>query len=401
MLELWAWTHRVTNQAMLTAIFIVLGQDPATATPPPASFTDSWRKVLIDNALALTILFIFLAAIVSVIVNKRRKDKCLKLLHDFHCTYLTTAGKAVWGDLTVYSEGLELSFDAPHTTRRGLVKSSALIYQSEVANCLAVCRVVDGLSDRELADRRLQIKKTFELNPVRRFVRWCRNILATLKDAFNKAMAAIIGAVAKARPGAVASQQSQVTEIGTTLLGAAANAYEPILEAHIGKPVILKLAGPADTPTATALELPGYLVDYTENFVAVFNVDHETIEPVSLSLTESADDPRFGVAFTDRDVTVTAKGPEVVIVKSMSSGSLFHQLCVPLTPGCSVTLRHEPGQEVRLELQITRRLDVVAPRALATIHFGAERESPPRQDWVGVAPQNDAEGAESVTDPEA
>lgn len=377
--------------------WLILAQAAAEAVPP-TWIGDAWWKVILDNALALTILFIFLAAIVSVIVNKRRKDKCLKLLHDFHCTYLTTAGKAIWGDLVVYSEGLELKFDAPHTTRRGLVKSSALIYQSQITNCLAVCRVVDGLAEAELAQRRVQINRTFEPNVLRRFVRWFRNILATLKDAFNKAMSAIIGAVAKARPGAIASQQSQVTEIGTTLLGAAANAYEPILEAHIGKPVILKLAGPADTPTATVLEVPGYLVDYTENFVAVFNVEHETIEPVSLALTEDVDDPRFAVALTDLDVKVTAKGPELVIVKSVSSGSLFHQLEVPLTPGCSVTLRHEPGEEVRLELQITRRIDIVAPRALATIYFGADHDQNDRKDWVGVAPQNDAEGAESVTE---
>mgnify|MGYP003317512800 CR=1 FL=1 len=45
--------------------------------------------------------------------------------------FLTTAGKVIWGNLVVYSQGIELCFDKPHMPRRALAKSSAMIYPEQ------------------------------------------------------------------------------------------------------------------------------------------------------------------------------------------------------------------------------------------------------------------------------
>ena len=96
---------RLGYNLRMTAAGLILGQTDAAE---PGLWT-----VLLDNALALTVLFIFLTAIVSLLLKARRKDKCLKLLQGSHVAYLTTAGQAIWGDLRVYSLGLELTYDAP------------------------------------------------------------------------------------------------------------------------------------------------------------------------------------------------------------------------------------------------------------------------------------------------
>lgn len=366
----------------------LLAQD--TVAAPTAPTKPLWQ-VLLENGLALTLLFIFLVAIVGVIFQLRRKDKCLKLFAGHHASYLTTAGRAIWGDLIVYSQGLELTFDAPHTTSLGLTKSSALIYDAELGACLALCRLEDALTDEEKRKRDRQIRRSFRPGLLRRMLRSVRNVLNTLRDAFSKAINAIIGAMSRMRPesAVLASQQTQVNEIGQTLLGAAGNAYEPMLEAHIGKPVVLKVASPNE-PTNQPFELPGYLVDYTDRFIAVFNVTHEPIERIELELTESTERPGVTVTLNENDALVRCTGPEPIVVVQTSTAGQTRELALPLLPGCTVALPRAHDGPVKLTLQRTRHLDVVCPRALATVHFGADTTMP-GQRWRGLAPARLAE----------
>ena len=77
-----------------------------------------------------------------------------------------------------------------------------------------------------------------------------------------------------------------MTQIGQTLLGRFANAYEPLLEQYIGQPVILDVADPINPNNAT-VEYTGYLADYTQNFIALFNVEHTTAQEVVLTLPDA------------------------------------------------------------------------------------------------------------------
>ena len=385
---------------MNTALFMLAQAataPAANAASPAATPVKPWWQILLENGLPLTLLFIFLVAIVGVIVKLRRKDKCLKFFDDYHVTYLTATGKAVWGDLVVYSQGVELRFNAPYITRRGLTKSSAVIYEKEMASCLALCRVEDGLTDEEKRDRKRQVRKSFRPGIVRRTLRWMRNIINTLRDAFSKALTAIVGQLAKARPGStvLSSQQTGVNEIGQTLLGAAGNAYEPILEAHIGKPVILKLASTTD-PTKGVVEVPGYLVDYSDQYIAVFNVDHEPVERVELELSESTQRPGLTVEMTAEDAIVSCTGPEFLVVRRFECAQRQSDLAVALMPGCTLALPREADSPVKLVLERTRQIDMVAPRSIATVHFAAETVIEQRHKWLGLAPEHAAESKESV-----
>ncbi len=352
------------------------------AAPPP------WWYILLEHPLALGLLFIFLTAIISTLIVARKKDKCLKLLNDYHVTYLTKTGQTMWGDLVVYSKGIELRFDAPHTTQRGLTKSSALVYESQIADCLALCRLDAGLTEAERRARVRQIRRSFNPGLIRRTGRWFRNMVNTLRDAFNKALGALIGQIAKARPGGavMTTHRGSVEQIGQTLLGSVAHSYEPLLEPHIGKPVVLTLAGP-DAPDAKHTELPGYLVDYTDKYLAVFNVEHEPLETIELDVTEPIEKPQFSIGLSDRQMTITCNGPDVLVVRTVQSGQRQHNLDVALTCGCSVDLPRQPQQPVHLSIFVTRRVDIVCPRALATVEFGGESVQAKRGKRVGLAPQ--------------
>lgn len=394
---------------MIPARMLLLAQ--AVVTPGGAAGEggeggEAWWHVFVDNAFALTILFIFLAAIISVVLKQRRKDKCLKLLHQFHAALLTVQGKAIWGDLTVYSQGIELAYDAAYTTRRGIVKSSSMVYQKEMADTLALCRVDHALTDHERRERKRQVRRSFQPGLWRRSVRWVRNLIATLKDAFSQALNAVIGQFVKTRPGStVAGQQAQVTDIGQTILGVTANAYEPILEAHIGRPVVLRVQSGV-APTNVSMELPGYLVDYTDAYIAVFNVEHEPEERFTLDVTQSQERANLKLELHDADVTITNPGPDAIVVDAIEQSEASCdtpgprcELAVPLLAGCSITLRRTPGASVRLHLQRTRRLDVVAPRSVGSVHFAAETDGDARgreRGWLGIAPEQEAEEHEGL-----
>lgn len=348
-------------------VIAILAQTTASAEAGSAAI---WWHVLVDNALALTILLIFTTAILAALVNAWGRDKCLKLVHDYHVTYLNTNGKPVWGDLIVYSRGIELRFDAPYVTRLATTKSSALIYPDELKQCLAICRVSSALTEKERRQRTRQVTRTFNPGLTRRGLRLVRNIVSVLRDAVVKSLGALLGQAAKARPALVGGK-GELEEFGKTLLGRMANSYEPILERHIGRPVLLGIEYPAHEEKGR-IELPGYLVDYTDEYVAVFNVDQEVNDQIDVEAVPPFERPGLKLEAGQGSVAVHATGPQVLIVKRVGVRGRDYDLDVVLLPGSQVHLACDPGQPIILQAELALRIDVVCPRSIATVHFGSD-----------------------------
>src|SRR4051794_38782829 len=236
----------------------------------------------------VTLLFIFLTAIVTTVFTKWARDKCLKMFHHYHVTLERVRGQTSWGRLRVFSTGVEIVYDHPYVDHRGRKKTSYLMYQLELdQQLLSVLRYHDELDPEHQKRRLKQVHRTFNPGPARRFARSVRNFVNTLRDAFNAAIGAVIGQYQRMNPTSVVlgSQGQSVTQIGQTLLGRFANAYEPLLEQYIGRSVILDVVDPINPNNAT-VQYSGYLADYTQQFIAVFNVEHRTAEEVTLDLPD-------------------------------------------------------------------------------------------------------------------
>ena len=321
----------------------------------------------------LSMLVLFVVAVVTAIVRLRQKDKCLKLLDTYHVTYLTTAGATMWGDLIVSSGGMELCFDTPYQTRRGLAKCSTLIFDDDLGGCLAICRSVHGLTEQERRDREAQIQASFSPGLLRRWRRRLRNLVNQMGKTGG------IG-------GALQSQRSGVDDLGKTFIGTMGNAYEPILERHIGRPVILELADPAGGTTPRC-ELPGFLVDYSERFVAVFNVEHRPVETIEIEASESMTREGVRIELQDKKVVVACEGDDALVIRRITCGDETTDLAVSLVPGTSVRLPRVPGMPVQLQMERTRRIDIVCPRSMARIRYGSDTLASGRSGWVGAAPE--------------
>jgi hypothetical protein len=330
---------------------------------------------LFSNILLLTIGLIFIVAIISTVIVRRRRDRCLKLLHDYHVTMEMANGKVIWGDLRVFPQGLQVEYDAPYQTELGLVKSGYLLYQSERESMLALSRYVGDLTAEELAARRRQVLKRFRPGFLRRFGRGLHNLFNTIRDAFGQSLSALVGHVAKVGGAAMAAQKGRMEQLGQSLLGAVGNAYEPMLERHIGKPIILELASPAD-PDKRKIELAGYLAEYSDTYLAMFNVEQAVGETLVLSLEAPVERDDLRVEVDEHRIAVTNLHDVPLVVRALDSDSGERRdLGVVLTNAATAGLARIPGV-LSLELLRVHRIDVVCPRAHAVVRYASLDELP-------------------------
>jgi hypothetical protein len=368
---------------------IALGATQAASAPSPAT------------VFYFTLLFIFVTAIVTTVLTKWTRDKCLKFFRGYHVTLERLRGQTIWGRLKVFSSGIEVVYDHPFTDARGRKKTSFLIYAPEIdGQLLSLLRYHEELDEMARAARLRQIHATFNPGPMHRMWRGVRNFVNTLRDAFNAAIGAAVGQYQRVNPAnaIVSSQASSVTTIGQTLLGRIANAYEPLLEQYIGQPVILDVADPLNPNNAT-VQYSGYLADYTQQFIALFNVEHKTDEDVRLVLPdqERGDElpplplppapgaPPFSlpspiksehgleVRLDGSRVKVRNARPETVVVRRLERSG-FEPLPLGTIVPSNGTL-DLPARDARcgtLVIEIVRCLDIVAPRKYATVRHAGE-----------------------------
>ena len=197
----------------------------AQAAPSPLPISTGTSA---SNIFYLTLLFIFLTGIVTALVTKWAKDKCLKLFHGYHVTVERLRGQTIWGTLRVFSSGLEVVYDHAFPDHRGRRKTSYLLYQQEVEQqTLSIFRYPAELNERAQRARQRQVQRTFNPGPIRRFTRAIRNLVNTLRDAFSASIGAVIGQYQRMNPASMVlgTQGTQVTQIGQTLLSRFANRY--------------------------------------------------------------------------------------------------------------------------------------------------------------------------------
>src|SRR4051812_46176145 len=119
----------------------VMGQQQAAAAPTGI--------VSLDTIFWASVLAIFLITIISAFVRRLTKDKAFKLFNEYHVTFFSERRPGVGGALLWFSRGVELLFDKQYTTRRGVVKSSALLFDDEFTPFCGLTRSVHGLTRQE------------------------------------------------------------------------------------------------------------------------------------------------------------------------------------------------------------------------------------------------------------
>jgi hypothetical protein len=123
-------------------------------------------------------------------------------------------------------------------------------------------------------------------------LRRMQNFLNTFRDAINESMGMFLTRMkGTSSMSLFRTQDERLKKIGGEALGAVGNAYDPILERYIGKPVVVELS----TESGEKEEYAGLLREYSQAWLSVFDcrVREETRlplgDPLRLSIQRDLD----------------------------------------------------------------------------------------------------------------
>ena len=227
------------------------------------------------DTFAITIVSIVIFTVISAFIKGRSRDACLMDFSGNPVTLQDLSGKAIWGRLTVEHTGLELNYADKYKDKKGHYEMSYILYREEYPNLQALILFPDQLDDCAKNKREKELERTYHPNSFRRAKRRVRNFFKTVKDSLMDIVNMVIGQF-RTMPGAgkmLASQDKYVSRMKQEVFGQMGTSYEPLLERHIGKKVILELK-----KGEKIFEYPCVLKEYTPDFIEIMEVDYRLKE---------------------------------------------------------------------------------------------------------------------------
>ena len=371
----------------LAIIFLVLfscvafSQD--TSTGEQAAPKSAW-EVFFDNALSITLLFMFISAIIGTILRNLAIDKCLRHFDDFHVTLELTNKDLLWGTLKMYNTGLELVYREPRVDSSGHLESSFILYNSEYDKIQSICRYHGDLTPKRRRTREKDIRKTYQPSIFSRTVRWLRNLMNTFSDAFSKALNLIIGQMKKVSPGSVIlKQEAQISKIGTEIIGYAGNAYDPILERYIGRKVVVEI-----NYSDKKEEYLGILKEYTPTFMELLNIRYVyTLDiPIKGKGVGNIEISGVYVVQQDGEYVLENRSATPVLVQTIAEGDKKSPIHIEIESGDkAIVFQDDYGiEDVSVTVTTTRVVDIIVPRAKALIRHAGPREKVGWKELLGL-----------------
>lgn len=226
---------------------------------------------MLDNALLLTIIFIIVTTIVSAFISSRRRDRCLTSFGDFMVTLLEKDGKRVWGYLAVEASGLELLYSEDYQDQDH-IETSYILFKEEYNKIYLLLRFHNELSEANKRTRIREVKRAYHPSPLLLLARKARNIANTCKDSIFEVLGLAMTRAQTANPAlaTLASQQKSIKRIEKGVADYLGRSYDPILEKHIGKRVVLEIT----TADAEVQEYVGIFKEYSRQFLQVMDVSY-------------------------------------------------------------------------------------------------------------------------------
>lgn len=340
------------------------------------------------SSLVWIVLGVFALTLVAGLVRKLRKDDCLRFLDGSRVSFVGPEGRALWGEMELTSQGFTLHFDATHVDERGLEESGAVVFTPKISKAIALCRTDAGLTDAQRELRARQVGRVLHPSRAARSRRTLANVGGMARDALVDTIGLLVGQLSTARGkpvAALADRQRQVGEAGGAILDLGARAYEPLLDQNIGRAVIVRIDVPG-SQTRHAY-FPGFLADYNEKYLVVVN---DSLAPESRDVVRvgAQEDGAFATAtFADEHLHVACACDDAVVVRRVVGRSAALDLAAVLLPGAELSLHVPDGFGAHsVEVERTRRLDFVCPRARSLVRFTSARPPLRRDPWSGVGP---------------
>ena len=224
------------------------------------------------DSLTITIIFIILSTVIGAFIRGRMRDKCLLDFVGDSVNIELKDGKIIWGVLQLEATGLELTYKDPYLDKLdNHIETSFVFYKNEYSNIQCIARYFDDLDDKKKSKRIRSLKRTHHQKGFIRIKRKIRNFFATVRDSVMEVANLLMGRVKQVTPvgKVLSSQDKYVSQMQEGLFSSLNTSYEPLLEKHLGKKVILKLSR-----EGKMIEYAGILKGYTAQFLELMDVNY-------------------------------------------------------------------------------------------------------------------------------
>ncbi|ARA93484.1 hypothetical protein AWN76_010165 [Rhodothermaceae bacterium RA] len=323
----------------------------------------------------LTILLLIASATILALVQARRRDPCLKAMDGFAVTLAEKDGDLAWGVAEVLATGLEIRYLEPVQAREGHEEHSFLFYRDQYEAIDVLYRYPQGLPAEAQARRAAVIRKTAHPSLVRRFARRLRTWISMIRDALMQAVSILLGAAKTRKPGVVLSNQEQsLTALSREIIGYAGNAYDPLLERHLFRQVVLEVSRGDRTYSYC-----GWLKNYSTQFIEVVDVFANApgpslpVQPVRPGTPNPA---HVEMRLEGRRLLLTNRGEAMLHVARLEAGAWQRPMGTVLPPQGTATVMLPPSIDrgtVQAWIGSVERVDMVVPRTHALVRHAAYR----------------------------
>lgn len=326
------------------------------------------------DGFTITIILIFLGAILGAVLNARMRDRCLKNWHEYHVTVEEKDGDTIWGTLKLFPTGLELEYYEAVQDKAGHYESSYIIYKDQYPNIQAIYRYPDDLIPEQ------NIRRTKELEALRnqaflkRFNRRLRNTFSILKDAFGETFNLVLGKVKSGNLGSIITKQgsTEVEKLSKNIIGYVGTSFDPLLEKHLYRRVVMEM-----TKGEVTTEYAGILKEYSSQFLEVVAVKERKKRTFKIPVDgEIAINPQIRGLVHDGKCVFENKSDSPLYVQQITGQEFEQKLSVIAAENTTVdfTLPNPIPKDLELTVEVIEEVDMIVPRTHALIRHSAERE---------------------------
>ncbi len=336
---------------------------------------------LLENAVGLTILFIFVVAIVGAILNARRRDRVLKDFNEYHVTAVLQDDRRVWGQLVAFPNGIEMRYRQPYRNAAGNIHNSFVLYQSEYPAVRAILRLESDLTPENRQRRLDELLRYANPSLPRRLLRWMLKQFAALRDAFVQSLAVLIGQAKKVAPtrttaGMILTTQDQrLTSLGSTLLGSVHLLNDPILERKIGRWCVAEVKDGEGWR-----EIPGILKEYSADWLEMLEASWPRRLEIHLQAGETereVPESHFRIRREPGRLSIDNDPPEGLEILECAVEGMARPLTqrhIPPGETVYVDLGDKSEGNLSVHLIVMEPADVILPRSVTVLRHAGRRE---------------------------
>ena len=324
------------------------------------------------DGFTITIIFIFLAAIIGAVLNSRAMDRCLKTWNGYHVAVEEKDGKTIWGTMRLFPTGIELDYLNPVLDRQGHYENSYIIYKDQYTSMHVIYRYLEDIPSDQKLRRSREIESLQKRVLVKLLWRKIRNIFNILKDAVAETFSIILGKVKSGRIGAITTKTGtdKMEQIGKNIIGYSGTTFDPLLERHLYRRVVIEI-----TKENLTTEYTGILKEYSGQFLEVLAVKYPTQKTYRLSMEGKVEvQSRVKTLVKNGKCFIENSGTIPVYVTEIRGKNFKQNLNVIAKENGNIDfpLPEPIPEDLELTIENIQEVDMILPRTHTIIRHSAE-----------------------------